>query len=102
MEPLNSVARVSADGCELWYGAQSLSSDQAKVAALLVIAPDKAKINQLFAGGSFGRRACLSAGHVLETVRIAKALGDGQPVAGTTPSLSACHRACNAAVTVAG
>ena len=80
MEPLNCVARVSADACELWYGAQSLSSDQAKVAALLAIAPDKVKINQLFAGGSFGRRACLSAGYVLETVRIAKALGDGQPV----------------------
>lgn len=80
MEPMNCVAQLSRDGCELWYGAQSLTSDQALVAQLLDIAPAKVKINQLFAGGSFGRRADLAADYVLETVRIAQALGDGRPV----------------------
>lgn len=80
MEPMNCVAQVGKDACELWYGAQSLTSDQAKVAALLGIEPAQVKINQLFAGGSFGRRADIGAGYVLETVRIAQALGDGQPV----------------------
>lgn len=80
MEPMNCVAQVGKDGCELWYGAQSLTSDQAKVAELLGIRPERVRINQLFAGGSFGRRADLGAGYVLETVRIARALGDGQPL----------------------
>ncbi len=80
LEPMNCVAQLGKQGCELWYGAQSLTSDQAKVAALLGIEAERVKINQLFAGGSFGRRADLGAGYVLETVRIAKALGDGRPL----------------------
>ncbi len=80
LEPMNCVAQISKEGCELWYGAQSLTSDQAKVAALLGVEAERVKINQLFAGGSFGRRADLGAGYVLETVRIAKALGDGRPL----------------------
>ncbi|MBK8958320.1 MAG: xanthine dehydrogenase family protein molybdopterin-binding subunit [Proteobacteria bacterium] len=80
MEPMNCVAQLGEHGCDLWYGAQSLTSDQAKVAALLDIAPTQVRIHQQFAGGSFGRRADIGAGYVLEAVRIARALGDGRPV----------------------
>ncbi len=80
LEPMNCIVQISQGGCELWYGAQAMTSDQNHVARLLGLTPAKVKINQLFAGGSFGRRADLQADYVLETVRIAQALGDGQPL----------------------
>ena len=80
LEPMNCIVQISNSGCELWYGAQSMTSDQNHVARLLNIAPAQVKINQLFAGGSFGRRADIQADYVLEAVRIAQALGDGQPL----------------------
>ena len=80
LEPMNCIAQINKTGCELWYGAQSMTSAQNHVAHLLGIAPAQVKINQLFAGGSFGRRADMRADYVLETVRIAQALGDGQPL----------------------
>jgi isoquinoline 1-oxidoreductase beta subunit len=50
------------------------------VAKLLGIAPKDVKINQLFAGGSFGRRANPLSDYVVETAAIAKALGTTDPV----------------------
>lgn len=80
MEPLNCVAHVSEDGCELWYGAQFQTLDQANVAELLGIAPARVKINMLYAGGTFGRRANPPADYVVEAVAIARAHGSGAPV----------------------
>jgi isoquinoline 1-oxidoreductase beta subunit len=50
------------------------------VAKLLGIKPAQVKINMLYAGGSFGRRANPDSDYVLEAVSIAKAIGGGAPV----------------------
>ncbi len=80
MEPLNCVAQVRADGAELWYGSQFQTGDQGATAALLGFKPEQVKVNTLYAGGSFGRRANPKADYVLDAVAIAKAGGNGKPV----------------------
>ncbi len=76
MEPVNCVAQVSGHSAELWYGCQSATGDQSAVAQLLGIRPQDVRINTVFAGGGFGRRANPKADYVLETVRIARQLPD--------------------------
>jgi isoquinoline 1-oxidoreductase subunit beta len=80
MEPLNCVAQLTAGGCEIWNGEQMHTPDQGTIAKFLGITPDKVKINMLFAGGSFGRRGNPVADYLLDTVAIAKALGNGKPL----------------------
>jgi isoquinoline 1-oxidoreductase beta subunit len=77
MEPMNCVVKLSADACELWYGAQFQSIDQPAVAQLLGMKPEQVRLNMLYAGGSFGRRANPQADYVLEAVQIAKAISGG-------------------------
>src|SRR5262249_12885641 len=79
MEPMNCVVRLSADACELWYAAQFQSIDQPAVAQLVGMKPDQVKLNMLFAGGSFGRRANPQADYVLEAVQVAKAISGRAP-----------------------
>lgn len=79
MEPMNCVALVSKDGCEIWNGAQLHTGDQYAVAGELGIKPEQVKVNTLFAGGSFGRRANPHSDYILQAVRIAKAM-PGTPV----------------------
>jgi isoquinoline 1-oxidoreductase beta subunit len=47
---------------------------------MLGIAPEKVRINTLFAGGSFGRRANPNSDYLLEAASIAKAIGKKAPV----------------------
>lgn len=72
MEPLNCVARVTAEGCELWNGEQMQTQDQNAVSGLLGIKPEQVQIHMLYAGGSFGRRANPHSDYVLEAVEIAR------------------------------
>jgi isoquinoline 1-oxidoreductase subunit beta len=80
LEPMNCVAQVTDQGCELWYGAQLQTGDQGKVAETLALDPANVKINMLYAGGSFGRRADRNSDYVVEAARIARAVGGGRPV----------------------
>jgi isoquinoline 1-oxidoreductase beta subunit len=80
MEPMNCVVELSDKGCEIWNGEQYQTPDQGAVAKLLGIKPAQVKINMLYAGGSFGRRANPDSDYVLEAVSIAKAIGGGAPV----------------------
>jgi len=80
MEPMNCVVRLGADGCEVWNGEQLQTGDQFALAALLGIKPEQVKLNMLYAGGSFGRRACPLSDYVLEAAAIAKAYGAKAPV----------------------
>ena len=80
MEPLNCVVELSAGGCEIWAGSQFQTVEQGAAAAILGIKPEQVKINTLYAGGSFGRRATPSADYVVEAVSIAKAAGGQRPV----------------------
>jgi len=57
MEPVNALARVSADGtsCELWAPTQSPGVNQLATAGVLKTTPDKMKVNVMLLGGGFGR-----------------------------------------------
>ena len=77
MEPLNCVVQLSKDGCEIWNGEQNQTGDQYAVSAVLGLRPDQVKLNQLFVGGSFGRRANPKSDYLLEGVFIAKAVNSG-------------------------
>ncbi len=78
MEPLNCVVQLSKDGCEVWNGEQNQTGDQFALAAVLGLKPEQVKLNQLFAGGSFGRRANPNSDYVLEAAFIAKALAGSE------------------------
>jgi isoquinoline 1-oxidoreductase beta subunit len=80
MEPMNCVVHIRGDECEIWNGEQFQTVDQAAVAKLLGLSPQNVKINQLYAGGSFGRRANGHADYVVEAAAIAKAAGGKAPV----------------------
>jgi isoquinoline 1-oxidoreductase beta subunit len=80
MEPMNCVVALSAGGCEIWNGEQFQTVDQAMVAQLLGMKPEQVKLNMLYAGGSFGRRANPLSDFVLEAAAIAKAAGGRAPV----------------------
>jgi isoquinoline 1-oxidoreductase beta subunit len=80
LEPLNCVVRLDAGGCEIWNGEQMQTGDQAGVAQLLGLPPEKVVLHMLYAGGSFGRRANPKSDYVLEAASIAKASGGKAPV----------------------
>ncbi|MDP2810439.1 MAG: xanthine dehydrogenase family protein molybdopterin-binding subunit [Rhodocyclaceae bacterium] len=77
MEPLNCVVQLSANGCEVWNGEQMQTGDQFNLASLLGLKPEQVKLNMLYAGGSFGRRANPKSDYLLEAAGIAKALAGG-------------------------
>ena len=77
MEPLNCVARVTADSCEVWNGEQFQTGDQFAIAKYTGLKPEQVKLHMLYAGGSFGRRANPASDYVLEAVSIAVALARG-------------------------
>ena len=80
MEPLDCVVRLGPDLCEVWNGEQSQTMDQINVAAVVGLKPEQVKINMLYAGGSFGRRANPHSDYVTEAAHIAKAIGGRAPV----------------------
>ena len=80
MEPLNCVVKLDGSGCEIWNGEQFQTGDQAAVAKLLGLDPTQVQIHQLYAGGSFGRRANPHSDYLLEAVAIARAAGGRAPV----------------------
>lgn len=73
MEPMNCLVQLTEAGVSIWNGAQSQTADQAAVARLLGLKPEQVRITQLYAGGSFGRRASAHCDYVLEAVEIARA-----------------------------
>lgn len=75
MEPLNCTVKISDDVCEIWTGTQMPGLDQSIVAKILSFKPEQIKINTLFLGGGFGRRANATSDFVAEAVHVAKASG---------------------------
>jgi len=75
MEPLNCAVKISDDGCEIWTGTQMQTTDQLAAAKILGLKPEQVKINTVFLGGGFGRRANPAADFVSEAVQVAKAAG---------------------------
>ncbi len=80
MEPMNCVIRLGADGCEVWNGEQMQTVDQHALARLFGLQPEQVKINMLFAGGSFGRRASKDSDYIMEAAQIVKAIDGKAPV----------------------
>lgn len=81
MEPLNGVIEVKSDGtAEVWAGAQLQTVEQATVAGVLGIKPEQVKLNTVWAGGSFGRRATPNADYFAEMAAVAKATGGKAPI----------------------
>jgi len=74
MEPMNCVVKLTAESCEIWNGEQFQTGDQFAIAKFTGLKPEQVKLNMLFAGGSFGRRASAMSDYVLEAVSIATAL----------------------------
>jgi isoquinoline 1-oxidoreductase beta subunit len=80
MEPLNCVVKLDKDSCEVWNGEQFQTSDQYALATVLGLKPEQVKLNMLFAGGSFGRRANPQSDYLVEAALIAKAINGRTPV----------------------
>jgi isoquinoline 1-oxidoreductase beta subunit len=80
MEPMNCVVQLSADRCQIWNGEQMQTGDQMNIAKLTGLKPEQVFLNQLYAGGSFGRRASAVSDYVLEAVSIAQAAKVTKPV----------------------
>jgi isoquinoline 1-oxidoreductase beta subunit len=69
------VIRIADDDTiEVWNGEQMQTGDQFALAKFFGVKPEKVKINMLFAGGSFGRRANPAADYLLECASIALVL----------------------------
>jgi isoquinoline 1-oxidoreductase beta subunit len=75
MEPLNCLADVRADGCDLWLGTQLQTSDRDAAARETGLAPEKVQLHNMFLGGGFGRRAQRNSEVVVEAVQLSKAIG---------------------------
>jgi isoquinoline 1-oxidoreductase subunit beta len=57
MEPMNCTAWVKPDGVELWVGTQAQTNNQTNAATIAGVKPEQVKVNTMFLGGGFGRRA---------------------------------------------
>ena len=71
MEPMNCVVKLTRESCEIWNGEQFQTGDQFAIAGVTGLKPEQIKLNMMFAGGSFGRRASAKSDYVLEAVNIA-------------------------------
>jgi isoquinoline 1-oxidoreductase beta subunit len=78
MEPLNAVARVKEDECEIWAGTEYQTMDQRVAAKLTGLRPDQVRIHTTMLGGAFGRRRTANSDFVAEAVEAA--MGERVPV----------------------
>jgi isoquinoline 1-oxidoreductase subunit beta len=74
MEPLNCVADVREESCEVWVGTQSQTLDRAAAARVAGLPVERVKLHTTLLGGAFGRRAVLDSHFVVEAVEISKAV----------------------------
>lgn len=78
MEPMNCTAHVTPSACEIWVGTQAQTQDQILVAQALGIEQQNVKVNTMFLGGGFGRRASNTGDFAVEAAQVAN--GMGRPV----------------------
>lgn len=75
MEPLNCVANVRPDRCDVWTGTQFQTIDQQAAARITGLAPEVVHVHTTFLGGGFGRRANPHSDFVSMAVETSKAVG---------------------------
>lgn len=80
MEPMDCVLELRNGECEIWTGSQLPTVDQQVVAAITGLTPEQVKINTLFAGGSFGRRAVPDSDFIAEAAMVAQATQKRTPI----------------------
>lgn len=73
MEPINCIADVKADSCEIWGPIQGPDWIQDDLSNQLGLPKEKVKVNMTFLGGGFGRKAFTDYPH--EAAMISKAIG---------------------------
>lgn len=73
MEPMNCVADVRSDRCEIWVPSQSPQAAQKEAAGILNLPLESVSVHVTLLGGGFGRR--LSSDYVADAVRVSKAIG---------------------------
>ncbi|MEY2429813.1 MAG: isoquinoline 1-oxidoreductase subunit beta [Verrucomicrobiota bacterium] len=74
MEPMNCVADVRADSCEIWVGTQFQTVDRNAAVKETGLKPEQVKLHTMLCGGGFGRRAVPDSHFVVEAVQISKAI----------------------------
>ena len=74
MEPMNCVADLRADRCDVWTGTQMQSVDRAAAAEVAGLAPEQVFIHTTLLGGGFGRRANPGSDFVREAVELSNAI----------------------------
>ncbi|MDP4005213.1 xanthine dehydrogenase family protein molybdopterin-binding subunit [Methylobacterium sp. NEAU K] len=81
MEPLNAtIERAPDGGYDVYAGFQFQTVEQATMAAILGVTPDRVRLHSNWAGGSFGRRATPTADYLAEAATVLKASGEKAPV----------------------
>ena len=78
MEPLNAVAHVREDGCDIWARTQGQSIDQTVASHITGLKPEQIKVHTTLLGGGFGRRVNVTSDFVADAVEVAN--GEGVPV----------------------
>lgn len=73
MEPLNCVADVRPDSCEIWTGAQVQTVNHALAVQLTGLPPEKVRLHTTFLGGGFGRRLVPDSDFVRDAVEVSMA-----------------------------
>jgi isoquinoline 1-oxidoreductase beta subunit len=74
MEPLNCVADVRADRCEIWVGTQFQTKDREVAAQAAGLRVDQVELHTMLMGGGFGRRGVPDGHFVREAVQLSKAV----------------------------
>jgi isoquinoline 1-oxidoreductase beta subunit len=77
MEPMNCVAKVTADKCEVWVATQNGDASLAAAAGASGLPPAKCEVYKHHLGGGFGRRGMQD--YVTKAVQVAKQI-PGVPV----------------------
>jgi isoquinoline 1-oxidoreductase beta subunit len=73
MEPMNCVAHVQGDTCQVWAPTQSPQDVQNAVRSALNFSRDAVTVNVTLMGGGFGRR--LQSDYAVEAARLSQSLG---------------------------
>jgi isoquinoline 1-oxidoreductase beta subunit len=74
MEPMNCVADVKPDRCEVWVGTQFQTGDRDAAAEEAGLKENQVTLHTTFMGGGFGRRAVPDCHFVREAVQLSKKL----------------------------
>lgn len=74
MEPLNCVADVRSDRCEIWVGTQFQTKDREVAAEAAGLRVEQVELHTMLMGGGFGRRGVPDGHFVREAVQVSKAM----------------------------